>query len=62
MKEDEGFLLHVTICEDLRRLERNFFMERIYTVEVSKHVGERVRITGWLRSPRRLGGVKYRMG
>lgn len=34
-------------------------MERIYTVEVSKHVGERVRIAGWLHSLRRLGGVNF---
>ncbi|HAT43834.1 MAG TPA: aspartate--tRNA(Asn) ligase [Ktedonobacter sp.] len=34
-------------------------MERIHTVEVSAHVGERVRIAGWLHSLRRLGGVSF---
>jgi nondiscriminating aspartyl-tRNA synthetase len=34
-------------------------MERIQTVEVDKHVGERVRVAGWLHSLRRLGGVNF---
>jgi nondiscriminating aspartyl-tRNA synthetase len=34
-------------------------MERIHTVEVDKHVGERVRVAGWLHSLRRLGGVNF---
>ncbi len=34
-------------------------MERIQTVEVSKYVGERVRVAGWLQSLRRLGGVSF---
>src|SRR5205085_5689007 len=34
-------------------------MERIHTVEVSAHVGERVRIAGWLHSLRQLGGVSF---
>lgn len=34
-------------------------MERIHTVEVSAHVGERVHIAGWLHSLRRLGGVSF---
>ena len=34
-------------------------MERIRTVEVGEHVGERVRVAGWLHSLRRLGGVSF---
>ena len=34
-------------------------MERIHTIEVGKHIGERVRIAGWLHSLRRLGGVSF---
>ena len=34
-------------------------MERIRTVEVNAHVGERVSIAGWLQSLRRLGGVSF---
>src|ERR1700674_2861287 len=40
--------------------ERNLlFMERIHTVEVGAHVGERVRVAGWLHSLRRLGGISF---
>jgi nondiscriminating aspartyl-tRNA synthetase len=34
-------------------------MERIHTIEVDEHIGERVRIAGWLHSLRRLGGVSF---
>ncbi|HTK07696.1 MAG TPA: aspartate--tRNA(Asn) ligase [Ktedonobacteraceae bacterium] len=34
-------------------------MERLRTTEVIAHVGERVRIEGWLHSLRRLGGVTF---
>src|SRR2546430_5693039 len=34
-------------------------MERIRTVEVGEHVGERVRVAGWPHSLRRLGGVNF---
>src|SRR5947209_11124223 len=34
-------------------------MERILTVEIGKHKGERVRVAGWLHSLRRLGGVSF---
>lgn len=34
-------------------------MERIQSVSVGKHVGERVRVAGWLHSLRRLGGVSF---
>jgi len=33
--------------------------QRIRTTEVSSHVGERIRIAGWLHSLRRLGGVTF---
>ena len=33
--------------------------ERIHTTEVTSHVGERIRIAGWLHSLRRLGGVTF---
>lgn len=34
-------------------------MERIYTSEVAAHVGQRVRLAGWLHALRRLGGVNF---
>ena len=34
-------------------------MERIRTVEVKEHVGERVRLQGWLHTVRRMGGVNF---
>src|SRR5437588_2715601 len=34
-------------------------MERIRTIEVSQHIGERVRVSGWLHSLRQLGGVSF---
>ncbi len=34
-------------------------MKRLRTVEVSAHVGERVRVQGWLHSHRQLGGVSF---
>jgi len=34
-------------------------MERVGTIEVGEHVGERVRVAGWLHSLRRLGGVNF---
>ena len=34
-------------------------MERTHTIEVGKHIGERVRVAGWLHSLRRLGGINF---
>ena len=34
-------------------------MERIRTTEVGQHVGERVRVAGWLQSKRQLGGINF---
>jgi nondiscriminating aspartyl-tRNA synthetase len=34
-------------------------MERIRTTKIAAHVGERVRVAGWLHSLRRLGGVSF---
>jgi nondiscriminating aspartyl-tRNA synthetase len=34
-------------------------MERIRTTEISAHVGERVRVSGWLNTLRRLGGITF---
>ena len=34
-------------------------MERTQTIAVSTHVGERVRVTGWLHSLRRMGGISF---
>jgi nondiscriminating aspartyl-tRNA synthetase len=34
-------------------------MERIRTTEVSSHIGERIRVMGWLHSLRHLGGVSF---
>jgi nondiscriminating aspartyl-tRNA synthetase len=34
-------------------------MERVRTSEVGKHVGEAVRVAGWLHARRRLGGITF---
>ncbi|HJT59556.1 MAG TPA: OB-fold nucleic acid binding domain-containing protein, partial [Ktedonobacteraceae bacterium] len=34
-------------------------MQRIRTIEVGSHIGERVRVAGWLHSLRQLGGVSF---
>ena len=34
-------------------------MERIYTSEVGSHVGQRVRLAGWLHALRRMGGINF---
>jgi nondiscriminating aspartyl-tRNA synthetase len=34
-------------------------MERIRTIEVAAHAGQRVRVAGWLQSLRRLGGLTF---
>ncbi len=34
-------------------------MERIYTSEVAAHVGEQVKLAGWLHALRRLGGINF---
>ena len=34
-------------------------MQRIRTIEVGSHTGERVRIAGWLHSLRQLGGINF---
>ncbi|OQA45152.1 MAG: Asparagine--tRNA ligase [Chloroflexi bacterium ADurb.Bin325] len=34
-------------------------MQRIYTTEVAAHVGEHVRVAGWLHALRRLGGINF---
>ncbi|MCB0123318.1 MAG: hypothetical protein KDE58_13780, partial [Caldilineaceae bacterium] len=34
-------------------------MERIRTVEVKEHIGQRVRLQGWLHTVRRMGGVNF---
>ncbi len=34
-------------------------MQRIYTTEAGAHVGERVRLTGWLHALRRMGGINF---
>jgi nondiscriminating aspartyl-tRNA synthetase len=34
-------------------------MERIISTEVGRHIGERVRLAGWLHALRRLGGVNF---
>jgi len=41
------------------RLERSLALKRIRTIEVGSHVGERVRVAGWLHSLRQLGGVSF---
>ena len=34
-------------------------MDRIRTIEVGSHVGERVRVAGWLHSLRQMGGINF---
>ncbi|HKV02204.1 MAG TPA: aspartate--tRNA(Asn) ligase [Ktedonobacteraceae bacterium] len=34
-------------------------MQRVRTIEVGSHVGERVRIAGWLHSLRQMGGINF---
>ncbi|MFN8473201.1 MAG: aspartate--tRNA(Asn) ligase [Anaerolineae bacterium] len=37
----------------------NAITTRVHTTELSAHIGERVRIEGWLHALRRLGGVSF---
>jgi nondiscriminating aspartyl-tRNA synthetase len=41
------------------RLDRSFSLQRIHTNEVGSHIGERVRIAGWLHSLRQMGGINF---
>ena len=34
-------------------------LERIYTTQIGEHVGERVRLAGWLHALRRMGGINF---
>ncbi len=34
-------------------------MERISTVDIRQHIGQRVRLAGWLHSLRRMGGINF---
>ena len=34
-------------------------MERIYTTQIGEHVGEQVRLAGWLHTLRRMGGINF---
>ena len=33
--------------------------QRIYTTEIGAHVGEPVRLAGWLHAFRRMGGINF---
>src|SRR5579863_2901113 len=39
--------------------ERSFAMQRIRTLEVRSHIGERIRVKGWLQSLRSMGGINF---
>src|SRR5947209_11445008 len=39
--------------------KRSFALQRIRTIEVRSHVGERVRVAGWLHSLRQMGGINF---
>src|SRR5258708_17512396 len=39
--------------------ERSISLKRIRTIEVPSHIGERVRIAGWLHSLRQMGGINF---
>src|SRR5690606_12133683 len=41
------------------RMSIDTTVERIRTVELAAHVGERVALQGWLHAVRRLGGVTF---
>ena len=34
-------------------------MQRVTTIEIREHIGQRVRVQGWLHALRRLGGVTF---
>jgi nondiscriminating aspartyl-tRNA synthetase len=34
-------------------------MERVYTTDVKTHVGQRIRVAGWLQSHRQLGSINF---
>ena len=34
-------------------------MERVRTIEVASHSGERVCVSGWLHSLRKMGGINF---
>jgi nondiscriminating aspartyl-tRNA synthetase len=40
-------------------LRKDITLKRIHTIEVASHVGERVRIAGWLHSLRQMGGINF---
>src|SRR5438874_5843037 len=39
--------------------KRSFALQRIRTIEVRSHIGERVRVAGWLHSLRQMGGINF---
>src|SRR5579859_5819985 len=41
------------------QFERSFAMQRISTLEVRAHTGERVYVKGWLQSLRQMGGINF---
>src|SRR5579859_1833782 len=41
------------------QFERSFAMQRISTLEVREHTGERVYVNGWLQSLRSMGGINF---
>jgi nondiscriminating aspartyl-tRNA synthetase len=43
----------------MERVERTEQLERIRTVELHAHLGEHVRVAGWLHARRRLGGLTF---
>src|SRR5579871_4617104 len=45
--------------ESMQTTTQSTVLERMRTVEVGAHVGERVRVAGWLQSLRRLGAVSF---
>jgi nondiscriminating aspartyl-tRNA synthetase len=44
---------------DSAGFERSTSLKRIRTSEVGSHIGERVRIAGWLHSLRQMGGISF---
>src|SRR5438105_4228979 len=44
------------LANTVRRIS---FMERIHTTAIPSHIGEQVRVTGWLHSWRQMGGIHF---